>query len=470
MFRSFGRMVSGVSRRNKGRTTDDTPVADESAEVTHEAPTAQISTVEDQSRGPAPTAESGGSASAHISAPAPSANPLHEPMPIASGSSNGKNRSARQHTSGGLEAPAPGERLMGSPAPGVLASASPLSTSMTSTDGVRTFDIDDMITRLIDAGYTSKIPKPALKVPEIMAICQAAREVFLSQPTLIELSPPVKIVGDTHGQYQDLLRLFEMCGFPPAANYLFLGDYVDRGKQSLETILLLLCYKIKYPENFFLLRGNHECANVTRVYGFYDECKRRLNIKVWKTFIDVFNTLPIAAIVASKIFCVHGGLSPSLSSMDDIRRIERPTGVPDYGLLNDLLWSDPSDTALDWEDNERGVSYCFGKAVIQQFLGQYDFDLICRAHMVVEDGYEFWNERTLVTIFSAPNYCGEFDNFGAVMSVSEDLLCAFELLKPLDGPSLKKEMAKTKRRSLLQQQEQQHALQQGSPSIASLHA
>jgi serine/threonine-protein phosphatase PP1 catalytic subunit len=154
--------------------------------------------------------------------------------------------------------------------------------------------------------------------------------------------------------------------------------------------------------------------------------------------------------------------------MDDIRRIERPTDVPDYGLLNDLLWSDPSDTALDWEDNERGVSYCFGKAVIQQFLGQYDFDLICRAHMVVEDGYEFWNERTLVTIFSAPNYCGgafnpsfvggvvplltssplslEFDNFGAVMSVSEDLLCAFELLKPLDGAALKKEMAKNKRR------------------------
>lgn len=274
-------------------------------------------------------------------------------------------------------------------------------------DQVRTFNIDDMISRLLEAGYsTSKLPKVALKNTEITAVCTAAREVFLSQPTLIELSPPVKIVGDTHGQYQDLLRMFEMCGFPPQSNYLFLGDYVDRGKQSLETILLLLCYKIKYPENFFLLRGNHECANVTRVYGFYDECKRRLNIKIWKTFIDVFNTLPIAAVVASKIFCVHGGLSPSLSNMDDIRRIERPTDVPDYGLLNDLLWSDPSDTALDWEDNERGVSYCFGKAVIQQFLAQYDFDLICRAHMVVEDGYEFWNERTLVTIFSAPNYCG----------------------------------------------------------------
>ncbi|KAK7058982.1 serine/threonine protein phosphatase Pzh1 [Paramarasmius palmivorus] len=309
------------------------------------------------------------------------------------------------------------------------------------------FDVDDMIQRLLDVGYTGKVSKSlCLKNTEITAICHAARDVFLSQPTLIELSPPVKIVGDVHGQYSDLIRLFEMCGFPPAANYLFLGDYVDRGKQSLETILLLLCYKIKYPENFFLLRGNHECANVTRVYGFYDECKRRSNIKTWKTFIDVFNCLPIAAIVASKIFCVHGGLSPSLHSMDDIKRIQRPTDVPDYGLLNDLLWSDPSDTALDWEDNERGVSYCFGKGIINEFLVRYDMDLICRAHMVVEDGYEFWNDRTLVTVFSAPNYCGEFDNYGACMSVSEDLLCAFELLKPLDGAALRKEMTKAKRK------------------------
>lgn len=143
-------------------------------------------------------------------------------------------------------------------------SMQPSASQTSGGDGVRTFDIDDMISRLLEAGYAGKIPKPALKNAEITAVCQAAREVFLSQPTLIELSPPVKIVGDTHGQYQDLLRLFEMCGFPPSANYLFLGDYVDRGKQSLETILLLLCYKIKYPENFFLLRGNHECANVTR--------------------------------------------------------------------------------------------------------------------------------------------------------------------------------------------------------------
>ncbi len=146
-----------------------------------------------------------------------------------------------------------------------------------------------------------------------------------------------------------MLRLFEYGGFPPEANYLFLGDYVDRGKQSLETICLLLAYKIKYPENFFILRGNHECASINRIYGFYDECntpsqiptlgynfthekgKRRYNIKLWKTFTDCFNCLPIAAIIDEKIFTMHGGLSPDLSSMEQIRRVMRPTDVPDTG-------------------------------------------------------------------------------------------------------------------------------------------
>ena len=268
----------------------------------------------------------------------------------------------------------------------------------------KSIDLDDMIKRLLDAGYSTKITKAVcLKNAEIIAICMAVKEVLLAQPALIELSAPVKIVGDVHGQYTDLIRLFELCGFPPNANFLFLGDYVDRGKQSLETILLLFCYKLKFPENFFLLRGNHECANVTRVYGFYDECKRRCNVKIWKTFVDSFNCLPIAATVAGKIFCVHGGLSPSLTHMDDIRQIARPTDVPDYGLLNDLLWSDPAEMENDWEANERGVSYCFGKKVIMDFLQRNDFDLVCRAHMVVEDGYEFFQDRILVTVFSAPN-------------------------------------------------------------------
>ncbi|KAI9315471.1 Metallo-dependent phosphatase-like protein [Dichotomocladium elegans] len=295
-------------------------------------------------------------------------------------------------------------------------------------------DIDECISRLLSVGSTGKVPKLPFRNSEIVAICKAAQEVFMSQPTMVELNPPVKILGDIHGQYHDLIRLFNMGGYPPKSNYLFLGDYVDRGKQSLETILLLFCYKIKHPENFFLLRGNHECANVTRVYGFYDECKRRTNVKIWKTFVDAFNALPIAALVANKIFCVHGGLSPSLNTLDDVRNITRPTDVPEYGLLNDLLWSDPSDTAVDWEDNERGVSFCFGKQIVNEFLARHDLELVCRAHMVVEDGYEFFNDRTLVTIFSAPNYCGEFDNFGAIMSVNDELLCSFELLTPTDPP------------------------------------
>jgi serine/threonine-protein phosphatase PP1 catalytic subunit len=222
-----------------------------------------------------------------------------------------------------------------------------------------------------------------------------------------------------------------MSGYPPQTRYVFLGDYVDRGKQSLETILLLLCYKIKYPNDIFLLRGNHECASVNRVYGFFDECKRRCNIKVWRGFTDVFNCLPLAAIVSEKIFCVHGGLSPHLKQMDDVKRIHRPVDIPEWGLLNDLLWSDPADGVQGWEDNDRGVSYVFGRDIISGFLQKHDLDLVCRGHMVVEDGYEFFGDRTLVTLFSAPNYCGEFNNAAAVMGISADLICSFEILQPV---------------------------------------
>lgn len=145
------------------------------------------------------------------------------------------------------------------------------------------------------------------------------------------------IFENTNFQFDDLIRIFDILGYPPSSNFLFLGDYVDRGKQSLETILLLFCYKVKYRENFFILRGNHECAAVNRVYGFYDECKRRTSLKVWRTFADTFNCLPVACLIAGKIFCIHGGLSPHLDSMDDIRNIPRPVDVPDSGLLNGIF-------------------------------------------------------------------------------------------------------------------------------------
>ncbi|KAF4352433.1 hypothetical protein G4B88_018865 [Cannabis sativa] len=273
--------------------------------------------------------------------------------------------------------------------------------------------LDGIINRLLEV-RTNPGKQVQLSETEIKQLCFVSRDVFLRQPMLLELEAPVKICGDIHGQYSDLLRLFEYGGLPPRSNYLFLGDYVDRGKQSLETICLLLAYKIKYPENFFLLRGNHECASINRIYGFYDECKRRFNVRLWRIFTDCFNCLPVAALIDEKILCMHGGLSPDLKNLKQIRMIQRPTDVAEHGLLCDLLWSDPSKDIQGWGPNERGVSFTFG------------------ADRVVEDGYEFFANRKLVTLFSAPNYCGEFDNAGAMMSVDESLMCSFQILKPAD--------------------------------------
>ncbi|CAK9323427.1 unnamed protein product [Citrullus colocynthis] len=140
-----------------------------------------------------------------------------------------------------------------------------------------------------------------------------------------------------------------MGGFPPDANYLLLGDYVDRGNQSIETITLLFAYKIKFPDNIFLLRGNHECASINRIYGFYDECKRRFSVRLWKIFTDCFNCLPVAAVIDDKILCMHGGLSPEMQSLNQVGDIERPIDVPDQGLLCDLLSADPDRDIRGWE-------------------------------------------------------------------------------------------------------------------------
>jgi len=291
-------------------------------------------------------------------------------------------------------------------------------------------DLDDIIARMLEKRNSAPGTKVNLKLHEVKYLIEKSREIFISQPVLLDLEAPLKIVGDIHGQYWDLLRLFEYGGFPPDANYLFLGDYVDRGPNGLETICLLLAYKIKYPENFFMLRGNHECSSINRIYGFYEECKTRFSLKIWKLFNDCFNCLPLGAIIEDKILCIHGGLSPDLKSLEQIRRIVRPTEIPDTGLLCDLLWADPDAELQGWQENDRGVSFTFGGDVVDNFLKRHEFDLIVRAHQVVEDGYEFFAKRQLVTVFSAPNYCGEFDNAGAMMAVDETLMCSFQILRP----------------------------------------
>ena len=297
-------------------------------------------------------------------------------------------------------------------------------------------EVDSILERLV--ALKSSRPGTCCQLSEKEAswlIEHSFKEVS-EQPMLLELSAPMQIVGDIHGQFLDLLRLFEFKGMPDgtstSARYLFLGDYVDRGPNGLECMFLLMALKIKHPEQIWMLRGNHECAAINRIYGFYDECKRRYSIKLWKQFQELFNALPLAALVEAKIFCIHGGLSPDMESPDDLKRVARPVDVPDTGLLCDTLWSDPDKDISGWAENDRGVSYTFGADVVSKFLQRHDYDLIVRAHQVVEDGYEFFAKRQLVTVFSAPNYCGEFDNAGAMMSVDDTLMCSFQILKPAE--------------------------------------
>ncbi|KVI04781.1 Metallophosphoesterase domain-containing protein [Cynara cardunculus var. scolymus] len=230
--------------------------------------------------------------------------------------------------------------------------------------------LDNIIQRLL--GVRGKPGKQVqLTEPEIKQLCLVSREIFLQQPNLLEIEAP-------YG------------GLPPQANYLFLGDYVDRGKQSLETICLLLAYKIKYPNNFFLLRGNHECASINRIYGFYDECKRRFNVKLWKTFSDCFNCLPVAALIDEKILCMHGGLSPDLNNLDQIRNLRRPTDVPDSGLLCDLLWSDPCNEVKGWGMNDRGVSYTFGADIVTDSFWVQEYEICSEVDETQQLKYGFW--------------------------------------------------------------------------------
>ena len=239
-------------------------------------------------------------------------------------------------------------------------------------------EVDQAIRSLLSVKNSPPVTEVNLSEDLIVKLVRAAREIFLQQPMLLEVRAPINICGDTHGQYSDMLRLFEIGGFPPESNYIFLGDYVDRAKQSIEVITLALCYKIKYPESFFLLRGNHECASLNRIYGFYDECKRRYSVKLWRIFADCFNCMPVAAVVEDKILCMHGGLSPDLDHLSQIFDIPRPTDVPDEGLLCDLLWADPDQNVMGWGYNARYVYMYIGASLFIIFWkrgGDHDDDV-----------------------------------------------------------------------------------------------
>ena len=265
----------------------------------------------------------------------------------------------------------------------------------------------------------------------LFEILEKVGPIFQNEPQLLELSGPIYICGDIHGQFDDLLKIFRNIGYPPHSKVLFLGDYVDRGSSSLEVITLLFILKIKYPQHIYMTRGNHECHTVNMMYGFYEECNKKTNLLVWKGCNKIFSLLPIAALVENKIFCVHGGLSPKLDDIRAINQIKKGTKVPNAGLLCDLMWADPGNHKEEWVNNDRGCSYTFNNSVVSKFMAKNKLDLICRAHQVTDKGYEFSFGQKLVTVFSAPNYCNEYGNCGAVMRVEADLSCSFVILKPV---------------------------------------
>ena len=288
-----------------------------------------------------------------------------------------------------------------------------------------------IIKKLKKARRGSICQELTIKEDECDYVIDKSYEIFQKEESLLKIKAPLYICGDIHGQYYDLLRVFDILNYPPQSTFLFLGDYVDRGKQSLECLLLLLCLKIQYPDKIFLLRGNHECEALNKIYGFYDECKRRLSIKCFKKITNLFNMMPISALINENILCMHGGLSKDLQNIEQINKILRPTDIPNEGLLCDLLWSDPNESLTeDFGSNERNISVTFSKDYVKNFVEKNNLDLICRAHQVVEEGFEFFADMKLVTIFTAPNYMGEFDNNGGILEVGEDLLCKFHVLRP----------------------------------------
>jgi len=216
------------------------------------------------------------------------------------------------------------------------------------------------------------------------------------------------------------MELFKIAGEPPESNFLFMGDYVDRGRYSVQVFSLLLAFKLRYPARITLLRGNHECRQTTQVYGFYDECMNVYNTpEAWHNFTKVFDFLPITALVDGKLLAMHGGLSPSLHCLDDIRILDRFQEIPHDGPMSDLLWSDPDDLGYreGWGPNSRGAGYVWASDISQHFTHTNDLETISRAHQIVDGGYQWLHDNKVVTVFSAPNYMYRVGNLAGYMVV-----------------------------------------------------
>ena len=266
---------------------------------------------------------------------------------------------------------------------------------------------------------------------EIKYIMQKAIEILSNEKNVIYISSSITVVGDIHGQFNDLKELFDTGGKVPDTNYLFLGDYVDRGFQSLEVMILLTLMKIKYPNRVYLLRGNHESRQTNQNYGFHVECLKKYNQSstVWLYINEMFDYLPLAAVIDNKLFCIHGGLSPSIQKIEDIKVLERCKDIPTEGPMADLVWSDPDENTEGFKISERGAGFLFGETVIDKFLHLNKMETIVRAHQLCKEGYLILFGGKIITVWSAPNYCGRIYNYASIMEVDEELNKFFNIFE-----------------------------------------
>lgn len=272
-------------------------------------------------------------------------------------------------------------------------------------------DLDRQITQLRQGTLITE--------QEVFKVCDMCREIFLEEGNIELIHSPATLCGDIHGQFFDLLELFTHGGDVPDTSYVFMGDFVDRGYHSVETLLLLLLLKARYPDRITLIRGNHESRQITQIYGFYDECYRKYgSVNVWRTCTELFDYMPLAALVDGDILCVHGGLSPQINSIEQVRMLDRKQEVPHEGPMCDLLWSDPEDIE-GWGVSPRGAGYLFGESVSKVFLERNSISLIARAHQLVMEGYKAMHGDRVCTVWSAPNYCYRCGNVGAILNVGE---------------------------------------------------
>ncbi|KAE9967656.1 hypothetical protein BLS_005759 [Venturia inaequalis] len=266
-------------------------------------------------------------------------------------------------------------------------------------------------------------------------IIRKGTEVLKAEPNLLEMDAPITVCGDVHGQYFDLMKLFEVGGDPSETRYLFLGDYVDRGYFSIECVLYLWALKIWYPNTLWLLRGNHECRHLTDYFTFKLECKHKYSEDVYEACMESFCALPLAAVMNKQFLCIHGGLSPELHTLEDIKAIDRFREPPTHGLMCDILWADPLEEFGQEKTQEffvhnhvRGCSYFFSYPAACSFLEKNNLLSIIRAHEAQDAGYRMYRKTrttgfpSVMTIFSAPNYLDVYNNKAAVLKYENNVM------------------------------------------------